>query len=78
MRTITLEKIDNNIIENRKRANAIIRTSSRTRGRKKKSRTRTPGEVKALDEISIARWQKAVRRGKVKKLGKRSMYYDYS
>ncbi|UOQ93100.1 hypothetical protein MUO14_22350 [Halobacillus shinanisalinarum] len=78
MRTITLEKIDNNINENRTRANAIIRTSSRTLCRKKKSRTRTPGEVKALNEISIARWQKAVRAGKVKKLGKRSMYYDYS
>lgn len=46
-------------------------------GRRKKSRTRTPGEVKALNEISIARWQKAVAEKKIIRTGKRSMYYDY-
>ncbi|MDC3425126.1 hypothetical protein NC797_11475 [Aquibacillus sp. 3ASR75-11] len=78
MRTITLERINQNITNNRKQANAIIRTSALANGRRKKSRTRTPGEVKALNEISVARWQKAVKAGKIIRTGKRSMYYDYS
>lgn len=78
MRTVTLERINQNISNNRKQANATIRISATANGRRKKSRTRTPGEVKALNEISLARWQKAVRDGKVIRTGKRSMYYDYS
>ncbi|AJD92241.1 hypothetical protein JMA_29240 [Jeotgalibacillus malaysiensis] len=75
MRTISLSEIDQNIEKNRKQANAVIRSTSN--GRRKKSRTRTPGEVKALNEISIARWQKAVEEKKIIKTSKRSMYYDY-
>ncbi len=75
MRTISLSEINQNIEKNRKQANAVIRSTSN--GRRKKSRTRTPGEVKALNEISIARWQKAVEEKKIIKTGKRSMYYDY-
>lgn len=75
MRTISLGEINQNIEKNRKQANAVIRSTSN--GRRKKSRTRTPGEVKALNEISIARWQKAVEEKKIIKTGKRSMYYDY-
>ncbi|TFD97044.1 hypothetical protein [Jeotgalibacillus sp. R-1-5s-1] len=75
MRTISLHELDKKIEKNRKIANATIRSSSH--GRKKKSRTRTPGEVKALNEISIARWQKAVENKKIIRTGTRSMYYDY-
>lgn len=78
MRTVTLEHINQNIYNNRKQANATIMTSIPANGRRKKSRTRTRGEVKALNEISVARWQKAVRAGKIVRTGKRSMYYDYS
>ncbi|WP_163527346.1 hypothetical protein [Halobacillus ihumii] len=78
MRTVTLEQINQNIKKNCKKANATIRTSVPANGRRKKSRTRTPGEVKALNEISVARWQKAVKDGRIIKTGKRSMYYDYS
>ncbi len=77
MRTVTLEQINQNINNNCKKANAVIRTSARSSARRKKSRPRTPGEVQALNEISIARWQKAVRAGKIIKTGQRSMYYDY-
>ncbi|MGP4074798.1 hypothetical protein [Halobacillus sp. K22] len=77
MRTVTLEHINQNIINHSKNANATIRTSSPGKGRRKKSRTRTPGEVKALNEISVARWQKAVKAGKISKVGKRVIYYDY-
>ncbi|WP_227394398.1 hypothetical protein [Jeotgalibacillus aurantiacus] len=75
MRTISLQEIDEKIVKNRKMADAVIRSSSN--GRRKKSRTRTPGEVKALNEISIARWQKAVENKKIIRTGSRSMYYDY-
>ncbi|WP_404405168.1 hypothetical protein [Jeotgalibacillus malaysiensis] len=75
MRTISLSEIDQNIEKNRKKANAVIRSTSN--GHRKKSRTRTPGEVKALNEISIARWQRAIEVKKIIKTGKRSMYYDY-
>lgn len=77
MRTITLERINENILKHSKSADAAIRTSS-TSKRKKKSRTRAPGEVQALNEISVARWQKAVRAGKISRLGDRKLYYDYS
>lgn len=78
MRTVTLEHINQNISNNSKNADVTIRTSSPVMGRRKKSRTRTPGEVQALNEISIARWQKAVKAGKISKVGKRAIYYDYS
>ncbi|WP_082232054.1 hypothetical protein [Halobacillus massiliensis] len=77
MRTVTFERINQNITVNRKVANAVIKTSVRPYGRRKKSRTRAPGEVQALNEISVARWQKAVKAGKIVKTGQRSMYYDY-
>ncbi|WP_227394391.1 hypothetical protein [Jeotgalibacillus aurantiacus] len=75
MRTISLQEINEKIVKNRKMADAVIRSSSH--GRRKKSRTRTPGEVKALNEISIARWQKAVENKKIIRTSMRSMYYDY-
>jgi len=78
MRTVTLESINKNITTNRKQANAKIRTSALGNRRRKKSRTRTLGEIKALNEISVSRWQKAVKAGKIIKTGKRSMYYDFS
>lgn len=77
MRKITLEKVNEKIRDNHKNANAVIRISSGSHGRVKRSRTRTPGEVQALNEIAVARWREAVRAGKIKKSGKKSMCYDY-
>lgn len=77
MRSITLDAIDNLINKNRKAANEVIRSTIPTTGRRKRSRTRSPGEIDALNQISIARWDKAVQEGKVKVIGERCLYYDY-
>ncbi len=71
-----MEDLEQKIEANRKQANAIIR-ESRPPGRIKKSRTRSLGEREALDKIAIARWEKAVAEGKIKRISKRKMYYDY-
>ncbi len=76
LRKMKMEDLEQRIEENRTQANAIIR-ESRPPGRRKKSRTRSPGERKALDKIAIARWEKAVAEGKIKRISKRKMYYDY-
>lgn len=77
MRRISLEDIDKTIQENRKKVNANIRNHSSS-VRRKKSRTRSQGEILALNEIALARWNKAVEVGKIKRLGKRCLYYDYN
>ncbi|PKR76755.1 hypothetical protein CEY16_13120 [Halalkalibacillus sediminis] len=78
MRKFTLEQINETVTNNRTRANAIIKKELQPIGRVKRYRPRSPGEVKALNEISISRWNKAVEEGKIKKLGERSYYYDYN
>ncbi|GAQ17743.1 related to neomycin resistance protein NEO1 [Oceanobacillus picturae] len=76
MRKINLNEIDDNIISNKKQANEIIQKEFGSK-RRKKSRTRSEGEKIALDEISLNRWEKAVESGKIKRTGKRRLYYDY-
>lgn len=78
LRQISLETIDNAIISNRKGANEIIRLSLSNTSRRKKSRTRTKGEIEALNQISLSRWNKAVSSGKIKSLGERVLFYDYT
>ncbi|CDO03605.1 hypothetical protein BN988_02122 [Oceanobacillus picturae] len=76
MRKINLNEIDDNIISNKKQANEIIQKEFGSE-RRKKSRTRSEGEKIALDEISLNRWEKAVKAGKIRRTGKRRLYYDY-
>ncbi|WP_026909051.1 hypothetical protein [Paucisalibacillus globulus] len=77
MKKISLDEIDNTIKENRKWVNEKIRHNASTI-RRKKSRTRSQSEIIALNEIAIARWKKAEEMGKIKRLGKRCLYYDYN
>jgi NAD kinase len=77
MKRISLEEIDKTIQENKKRVNNEIRLNS-SLVRRKKSRTRSQSEIIALNEIAIARWNKAIETGKIKRLGKRHLYYDYN
>jgi hypothetical protein len=77
MRTMTLQSIDHAIQSKKKETNFKVRVSSTSQGRRKKTRTRTEGEIEALNQIAIARWQKAVETGKIKSLGERVFYYDY-
>lgn len=77
MRKMTMNQIDEAIKKNRKEANEQIRQKASS-NRSKKSRTRTKDEITALNEISIARWNKAVASGKIKYLGERRLYYDYT
>ncbi|WP_058306173.1 hypothetical protein [Gracilibacillus massiliensis] len=76
MRKKKLEEIDLIIKENRKSANETIFKSLPPK-RRKRSRTRTLGEREALDKIAVARWKKAEAEGKIKRISKRKMYYDY-
>lgn len=76
MRKININEIDDNIIRNKKQANEIIQKEFSSK-RRKKSRTRSVGEKIALNEISLNRWEKAVEAGKIRKTGKRRLYYDY-
>jgi hypothetical protein len=46
--------------------------------RTKRNRARSKGERKALDEIAIARWNKAIENGKIVWLGKNRIKYDYT
>ncbi|MFG6114898.1 hypothetical protein ACGTN9_06890 [Halobacillus sp. MO56] len=75
MRKTKLEDINKRIEANRKAANKIIAEGRKER--RKKSRVRTKGERDALDQISVNRWNKALEEGKIKKLGKRKLYYDH-
>ncbi|PLR94631.1 hypothetical protein [Bacillus sp. T33-2] len=79
MRAMTLGRIDEAIESNKKIANLKIKISaSREKGRSRKFRSRSKGEVEALTQISISRWNKAVSEGKIKSLGDRVLYYDYN
>ncbi|MFZ3590566.1 hypothetical protein ACOI1C_15265 [Bacillus sp. DJP31] len=78
MITMTLESINETIEKNRKSASLTLRTAPRSSGRRKKSRTRSVGEIEGLNQISISRWEKAVQEGKIKSLGNRKIYYDYN
>ncbi|MBE4906493.1 hypothetical protein IMZ08_00290 [Bacillus luteolus] len=77
LKVLTLDLIDNSILCNRAKADETIKLTS-TNTRRKKSRTRSKGEVVALNEISISRWKKAVESGKIVSLGERVFYYDYN
>jgi len=82
MRTMTLERIDTAIDQNRSESNRIIRSAISSRvgvvGSKTRQRTRSKGERVALTKICVARWEKAVQIGKIKPLGGRTLYYDYT
>ncbi|MEN1968681.1 hypothetical protein WMZ97_11485 [Lentibacillus sp. N15] len=78
MREITLQELDQAINKNRKKANEIIQKTLPRTGRRKKSRTRISGEREALNEISIARWNKALQTGKIKYISDRVWCYDYN
>ena len=79
MRKLTLEKIDETIEANKRMAGLQIKVSSALEnGRKRRFRTRSKGEVEALNQIAISRWNKAVSEGKIKSLGDRVLYYDYN
>lgn len=71
-----MEQIEENINQNRKYANETIQKSLPST-RRKRSRTRSSGEREALDKIAVARWEKALAEGKIKRISKRKMYYDY-
>ncbi|MGM8214861.1 hypothetical protein ACLIA0_04715 [Bacillaceae bacterium W0354] len=76
MREIKLSQI-NKVIEE-KRAN-VSRCLLRSEEGKKLSRNRSRSidEQKALTELTILSWEKAVNKGKIKYLGDRKLYYDY-
>lgn len=77
MRKISLTELNDIIQKNRKQANETIYRTLHRKRRRKRSRKRSLGEIEALNEISVARWQKAVKEGKIKYLDKRKLYYDY-
>jgi hypothetical protein len=79
VRKMTLERIDEAIESNRKIANLKVRVSAnQEKGRSRRFRSRSKGEVEALTQISISRWNKAVSEGKIRSLGDRVLYYDYN
>jgi hypothetical protein len=79
MRKMTMERIDEAIESNRKMVNQKIRISaSQKEARTRRYRTRSKGEIEALTQISISKWNKAVAEGKIKSLGDRVIYYDYN
>ncbi|MFZ3590568.1 hypothetical protein ACOI1C_15275 [Bacillus sp. DJP31] len=75
-REMSLGDIESIIKKNGKQANEQI-AKTQSANRKKRSRTRSEGEVEALNQVSIRKWEKAIENGNVKKLGKNKMYYDY-
>lgn len=77
MRKVSLYEIEDTIKKNREQANNIVRNNLSST-RRKKSRTRSKGETIALNEIAVSRWKKAVETKKIKRLGERSLYYDYN
>lgn len=79
MRKLSLERIDEAIELNRMMANHTIRVSAGQKdGRTRRFRTRSKGEIEALNQIAISKWNKAVSEGKIKSLGNRVIYYDYN
>ncbi|WP_099355256.1 hypothetical protein [Fredinandcohnia onubensis] len=76
MRTIRLEEIEKVIEAERKNAKQII--AQHLRRRRKRSRARSVGEIEALNQIAIRRWEKAVEKGWIRKISDRVWYYDYT
>ncbi|GEL77992.1 hypothetical protein TMU01_22270 [Tenuibacillus multivorans] len=74
MRKFKLSEIKQNIEGNRTEVNRRIYSEQVKRLKSKPARSMD--ERKALDELAIASWEKAVRDGKIKFLGKRKVYYD--
>lgn len=79
MRVMSLEQIEKAIKSNKKSANLQIRAlANQENKRRKRFRPRSKGEMEALTQISISRWNKAVSDGKIKFLDDRVLYYDYN
>jgi hypothetical protein len=76
VRKMNFDRLNETINKNRKLVNEQI-VKERGTNRKKRNRTRSVGERLALDEIAIARWNKAMESGKIMWIGSNRMKYDY-
>jgi hypothetical protein len=78
MKNIDFQTLNDLIEKKRKAVNEQIAQERSSNARGTRTRKRSKGEREALDQISLRRWQKAVEKGKVKKLGTNTWYYDYT
>ncbi|TCP19313.1 hypothetical protein EV207_16411 [Scopulibacillus darangshiensis] len=74
---IKLETLNQEIDKKSKEVNQIIFGNNSYGERKVRSRARSRDEAEALTQLAIASWEKAVKTGKIKVIGERSIYYDY-
>ncbi|PGK51791.1 hypothetical protein CN918_28785 [Priestia megaterium] len=77
MKEIEMNDLEKRINQRRKDVNEKL-YKERPDIRVQRTRIRNADEQKALTEICRARWQRAVKKGKIKKLGPREWFYDFS
>lgn len=78
VRSLNFEEFNSKIELKRKDVNDELRKKYQYTSRRANKTTRTPGEKQALTEIAISSWENAISQGKIKKLGDRVLYYDYT
>lgn len=76
MRSIKITQIDENINKYRANINHKLRKERYEKPRIRRNRTRSPDEQYALTKIAKASVEKAKHEGKMKMIGRRTMYYD--
>lgn len=76
MRKVKMAQIEENIENRRQKVNAQIRSEHGDKPRVRRSRPRSIDERNALTEVAKASVDRAKREGKMKMIGKRTMYYD--
>ncbi|WP_085522559.1 hypothetical protein [Tuberibacillus sp. Marseille-P3662] len=78
MRSVKITQIEDNIKRNRQKVNAALRDARVNQPRIRRKRPRSMDERAALTKITKATIERAKREGKMKMIGKRTMYYDYT
>lgn len=78
MRSLKMAQIEENIKLRRQKVNAQLRDERGDNPRIRRTRPRSMDERIALTRITKATIERAKREGKMKMIGKRKMYYDYT
>lgn len=76
MRTVNMSRINENIKERRQAINLRIKSEQNNQPRVRRLRYRSEDERKALTEVTRVSVERAKKEGKMKMIGKRTMYYD--
>ncbi|MFD2706984.1 hypothetical protein [Salibacterium lacus] len=78
MKEMDISDLNQYIQSNKKEANyQVNKELSGIKKRRLKYRKRSDDEIEALNRICIEKWKRAEREGKIKRTGKKELYYAF-